>query len=96
MENYNSKPATPLKVAAAMKSSPNAGPFRMLTGASIAYGLTDGSAQSDQISLTPLVFGSLKPKREDDDLIAKREAFLKPRVIVVSFYAITTADQTSH
>ena len=53
----------------------------MITGASIAYGLTDGGAQSDQISLTPLALRVFKPKTEGDDLIAKREAFLKPRVV---------------
>jgi hypothetical protein len=81
VENYNSKPATPLKLAAAMKMSPNAGPFRMITGAAIAYGLTEGGAQSAQISLTPLCLRIFKPKAEGDDLVAKREAFLKPRVI---------------
>ncbi len=81
VENYNSKPATPLKVAAAMKMSPNAGPFRMITGAAMAYGLTDGGAQSAQIALTPLGIRIFKPKSEGDDLVAKREAFLKPRVI---------------
>jgi predicted nucleotide-binding protein len=81
VDNYNSKPTTPLKVAAAMKIGPTTGPFKMITGASIAYGLTDGGAQSDQISLTPLALRVFKPKTEGDDLIAKREAFLKPRVV---------------
>ncbi len=81
VDNYNSKPTTPLKVAAAMKIGPTTGPFKMITGASIAYGLTDGGAQSDQISLTPLALRVFKPKTEGDDLTAKREAFLKPRVV---------------
>jgi predicted nucleotide-binding protein len=81
VENYNSKPSTPLKVAAAMKMSPAAGPFKTITGAAIAYGLTDGGGQSEAISLTPLAIRIFKPKAEGDDLVAKREAFLKPRVI---------------
>jgi len=81
VENYNSKPVTPLKLAAAMKLGPTTGPFRMITGASIAYGLTEGGGQSDLISLTPLCIRIFKPKVEGDDLVAKREAFLKPRVI---------------
>ncbi|PYX21560.1 MAG: hypothetical protein DMG82_17475 [Acidobacteria bacterium] len=81
VDNYNSKPTTPLKVAAAMKIGPNASQFKMLTGAAIAYGLTEGGAQSDLITLTPLCLRIFKPKVEGDDLIAKREAFLKPRVI---------------
>ena len=81
VENYNSKPATPLKVAAGMRVSPTTGPFKMITGASIAYGLTEGGGQSAQISLTPLALRIFKPKVEGDDLVAKREAFLKPRII---------------
>jgi predicted nucleotide-binding protein len=81
VDHYNSKPTTPLKVAAAMKIGPNASQFKMLTGAAIAYGLTEGGAQSDLITLTPLCLRIVKPKVEGDDLIAKREAFLKPRVI---------------
>lgn len=81
VENYNSKPVSPLKVAAAMKVGPTTGPFRMITGAAIAYGLTEGGAQSEQIALTPLGLRIFKPKVEGDDLTAKREAFLKPRVI---------------
>jgi len=81
VENYNSKPSTPLKVAAAMKVQPSSGPFRMLSGSAIAYGLLDGGAQSGQIALTPLALRILKPKVDGDELAAKREAFLKPRVI---------------
>ena len=54
VDNYNSKPVSPLKVAAAMNLGPATGRFKMITGAAIAYGLTDGGAQSSQISLTPL------------------------------------------
>jgi predicted nucleotide-binding protein len=81
VDNYNSKPVSPLKVAAAMNLGPATGRFKMITGAAIAYGLTDGGAQSSQISLTPLGLRVFKPKVEGDDLIAKREAFLKPRVV---------------
>ncbi len=81
LENYNGKPSTPLKVAAAMNLGPTTGNFKMITGAAIAYGLTNGGGQSAQIELTPLCIRILKPKKEGDDLVAKREAFLKPRVI---------------
>jgi predicted nucleotide-binding protein len=68
-------------VAAAMKISPTTWPFKMITGASIAYGLTEGGGQSAQIALTPLCLRIFKPKTEGDDIVAKQEAFLKPRVI---------------
>jgi predicted nucleotide-binding protein len=80
-DNYNLKPTTPLKVAAAMSIGPGTGPFKMITGAAVAYGLTNGGAQSEQIEISPLGLRILRPKKEGDDLAAKREAFLKPRVI---------------
>ena len=49
-------------MAAAMKIGPNASQFKMLTGAAIAYGLTEGGAQSDLITLTPLCLRIFKPK----------------------------------
>ncbi len=36
-ENYAAKPTTPLNVAAALEMQPNAGRFRLLSGAAIAY-----------------------------------------------------------
>jgi hypothetical protein len=80
-DNYNLKPTTPLKVAAAMGMGPATSTFKMITGAAIAYGLTDGGGQSTQIEIAPLGLRILRPKKEGDDLAAKREAFLKPRVI---------------
>lgn len=41
-QEYGGQPATPLDVAAAMDLTPTSGKFRMLCGASIAYGLTSG------------------------------------------------------
>ena len=80
-ENYGSRPTTPLRVASAMNVQPSSGPFRSLCGASIAYGLTDGGYNAPEISLTPLATRILKPLKEEDDLAAKREAFMKPRAI---------------
>jgi predicted nucleotide-binding protein len=53
----------------------------MLTGASAAYGLTEGAAQSSAITLTDLGRRCVAPTEEGDDLVARREAVLKPRVI---------------
>jgi hypothetical protein len=80
-DNYNLKPTTPLKVAVAMGIGPTTGHFKMITGAAIAYGLTVGGGQSAQIEIAPLGMRIVRPKKEGDDLGAKREAFLKPRVI---------------
>jgi predicted nucleotide-binding protein len=80
VNNYGSKPAKPLDVAKVLEVMPQSSGFRMLTGASIAYGLTDGGWNAAQISLTPLALKILKPKTETDTLDGKREALLKPRV----------------
>ena len=80
-EAYGSKPTTPLKVAKALNLQPRARSFRDAAGASIAYGLTTGGYNAETISIAPTGLRILKPKKEGDDLAAKREAFLKPRVI---------------
>ena len=41
-ENYGGKPVTPIQLAKALGILPTSGGFKMLCGASIAYGLTDG------------------------------------------------------
>lgn len=80
-ENYAGGPVTPLQLAAALNMSPSSGPFRSLCGASIAYGLTSGGYNAQQILLQPLGKRIVKPLEEGDDVLAKREAILKPRVV---------------
>lgn len=78
---YGKQPTRPLDVAAAIGMTPKSGKFRMLTGASIAYGFTEGGAQADEIALTDLGMRVVAPVEEGDDLVAKREALLRPRVV---------------
>lgn len=80
-ENYAGGPTKPIDVAAAMDLLPTASQFRMLTGSAIAYGLTEGGAQSQEIALTDLANIILQPLEEGADLTAKREALLKPRIV---------------
>jgi hypothetical protein len=80
-DNYAYKPTRPLNVAGAMKVSPSSGPFRMLAGASIAYGLTTGGAYAPEIGITPLGLRIVRPTVEGDDRAAKREALLRPKII---------------
>jgi predicted nucleotide-binding protein len=79
-DNYGYKSATPLQVAKAMDVQPTTGYFKRLTGAAIGYGLTVGGYNADTISITPLGLRIVRPTVEGDDLIAKREAILKPRI----------------
>jgi predicted nucleotide-binding protein with TIR-like domain len=80
-DNYGYKPSSPLQVAKALDMQPSSGPFRTLTGAAIAYGLTTGGYNADVVSITPLGLRIVRPTKEGDDLTAKREALLRPRVI---------------
>lgn len=81
LSDYGFKPTTPLRVASAMGLQPTSSRFRMLAGASIAYGLTKGGYNSSQIEVEELGLRVVRPTREGDDQAAKREAFLKPRVV---------------
>lgn len=78
---YGKQPTRPVDVATALQLMPNTGSFRMLTGAAVAYGITDGGGQAEVISLTDLGRRIVAPTEEGDDLIARREALLRPRVV---------------
>ena len=80
-ENYAGGPASPLQVASALDMTPTSGPFRSLCGAAIAYGLTAGGYNAQAIELTSLGKRVVAPLQEGDDLAARREAVLKPRVL---------------
>ena len=80
-DNYGGKSVTPVQLARALDVLPTTGSFRMLCGASIAFGLTEGGYNATEIKMTPLASRIVKPLEENDDLVAKRMAFLKPRVI---------------
>lgn len=80
-DNFGKMPTKPLRVAQAMNLSPNSSNFRVICGAAIAYGLVDGGANSEQIALTALGKRIVAPTKEGDDLAARREAILRPRVI---------------
>jgi predicted nucleotide-binding protein len=81
LQQYGGHPSTPLDVAAAMDLTPSSGKFRMLCGASIAYGLTSGGYNATQISVTDLARQIIEPQEEGADLAGKREAIMKPRIL---------------
>lgn len=80
-ENYAGDATRPLDVAAAMDISPNSSTFKMLTGASIAYGLTEGGYNAASIVPTNLAIRILSPLEEGDDVAASREALRKPKIV---------------
>lgn len=80
-DNYAKAPTKPLHLAAAVEMTVNSGHFRMLLGASAAYGLTSGAWDSGVVTLTPLGKRVVEATTEADKRAALREAFLKPRVV---------------
>lgn len=80
-ENFAGDATDPMDVAEALEQAPKGSAFRMLTGSAIAYGLIDGGAQSASITPTSLAEMIFRPTEEGQDVLAKRTAFQKPRVI---------------
>lgn len=80
-DNYGKAPTKPLHIAAALELTPGSTTFKMLCGASAAYGLTQGAWNSEIISLTDLGRRIVAPTVEGSEIAAQREALLKPRII---------------
>lgn len=79
-DSYAKHPTKPFLVAQALGLSTSSY-FRLLTGASMAYGLTFGGYNADKIELTELGKRIVSPTKVGDDAQAKREAVLKPRIV---------------
>lgn len=80
-DNFASAPTNPLHIADALEMSPSSSHFRQLLGAAIAFGLTSGGYNANEIALTDLGRRATKPLEKNDDATALREALLKPRVM---------------
>lgn len=80
LDHYAGKPTAPLYVAKALNVDPKGSQLKVLSGAAIAFGLIEGGAQAAYISVTDLARRILRPKEENADVAAKREAVLKPRI----------------
>jgi predicted nucleotide-binding protein len=85
-DNYGSHPTRPIDLATALNMTPSSGGFRMLCGASLGYGLTDGGPNAPVISLSNLGQRVVSPTDVDDDKHALRTAALNPTV-AQKFYA---------
>lgn len=80
MEHYAGEATTPFNVAKAIDLDPKGSQLRVLSGAAIAFGLTEGGAQSTTISITDLARKILRPLEEGEDAAARKEALLRPRI----------------
>lgn len=80
-DNFAGQATAPLLVAEACGVTPASSNWRVLTGAAVAYGLTNGAYNSKEISITPLGERIVAPLIEGDSEIALREAALKPTIL---------------
>jgi len=80
-DEFAGQGAAPHDVALAAGFSPTSSAWRVLCGASIAYGLTDGGYNADEIKLTTLGRRLVAPTEEGDVETASVEAVLKPKII---------------
>jgi len=79
-ENFAGKDGSPPDVALDIGISPTSSGWRTLTGSSIAYGLTDGGFNANTIKLTALGKKLVAPEEDGADLVARREAILRPKI----------------
>lgn len=80
-DDFAGKGAEPHQLALSLDLSPTSSNWRMLCGASIAYGLTNGGYAASSIDLTDVGRKLIAPLHEGDDADARKEACLKPRVL---------------
>lgn len=73
--------APPHQIAMALGLTPTSGGWRNLCGTSIAYGLTEGGYNAQEIKLTPLGRKIVAPQEEGEDIAGKVEAILHPRIM---------------
>lgn len=81
VDNFAGIGGSPPDIALALTISPTTHAWPTLAGASIAYGLTVGGVNAKVIKLTPLGKKLVAPEREGEDVEARREAILKPRIL---------------
>jgi len=81
VDNYAGKDASPPDLALALGISPTSSSWPALTGSAIAYGLTEGGVNANKIKLLALGRKLVAPEAEGQDLEARREAILKPRIL---------------
>jgi len=79
-DDFAGKEAQPHQLAMSVDLSPTSSLWRDLCGASLGYGLTEGGCNAKAISLTDLGRRIVAPEEEGNDVAAKAEAVLRPRI----------------
>lgn len=81
VDNFAGKEASPPDIALAIGISPTSSAWAPLAGSSVAYGLTEGGVNATVIKLMLLGRKLVAPEHEGDDLKARRESIMKPRIL---------------
>ena len=81
VDNFAGVGGSPPDVALALGISPTSSAWPALTGAAIAYGLIDGGWNANTMKLTALGRKLVAPEAEGEDVTARREAILKPKLL---------------
>jgi hypothetical protein len=79
-DNYAGKEASPPDLARALGVSLTSSSWPAFTGSAIAYGLAEGGVNASKITLLALGRKPVAPEAEGQDLDARREAILRPRI----------------
>lgn len=80
-DNFAASSTTPINLAKALDRSPGSSDWRYLTGAAVAYGLTSGGYNSDQIELTPLGKSIVMPTEEGQREKSLTNSALTPQIL---------------
>jgi hypothetical protein len=80
VDNFAGKEGSPPDIALAIGISPTSSAWPNLAGSAVAYGLTTGGVNANTIKLTPLGRKLVAPENEGDDLSARRDAMMQPRI----------------
>lgn len=80
-DNFAGHPADPMLLSQTCGYSPASSTWRYLTGAAIAYGITEGGYNSKEIAISSLGDRIVSPLTEGDDILALKEASLLPSIL---------------
>lgn len=81
VENFAGKEGSPPDIALSLGVSPTSSTWPPLAGSSIAYGLTEGGPNASTIKLTSLGRMLVAPEEEGEDISARRQAIMRPRIL---------------
>jgi predicted nucleotide-binding protein len=80
IRDFGGTEGSPPDIALSAGISPTSSSWSTITGSSIAYGLTEGGVNAAVIKLTELGRKLVAPESEGEDIAARRDAILRPRI----------------